>query len=111
MNGRKRKSQIHFRVSEYERSIIIEKMNEVGILNMGTFLRKMALEGYIIHIDLSDIRELLGLLRRVSNNLNQFTKRAHETGNIYIDDINYLNTQFKILCKNSNDILIRLSSL
>lgn len=54
---------------------------------MGAYLRKMAIDGYVVRLDLSDITELVSLLRRSSNNLNQYTKRAHETGSIYSTNI------------------------
>src|SRR5699024_11882200 len=68
----------HFMVTEHERSLIDEKMEQLGTKNMGSYFRKMAIDGYIIHLDLSDIRELVTLLRRTSNSLNQLTKRVHQ---------------------------------
>ena len=66
---------------------IREKMDEAGIRNMSAYVRKMALDGICVKLDLEDVRELSVLLRRCSNNLNQYAKRANETGSIYAADI------------------------
>ena len=111
MANRKRNVQLHFMVTERERSLIDEKMAQLGTKNMGAYLRKMAVDGYIIHLDLSDIRELVTLLRRTGNNLNQLTKRAHETGNIYKADIEDLRQSYDKLWDMTGEILSRLSSI
>lgn len=111
MANRKRNVQLHFMVTERERSLIDEKMAQFGTKNMGAYLRKMAIDGYVIHLDLSDIRELVSLLRRTGNNLNQLTKRVHETGNIYIADIEDLRQSYDKLWDMTGEILSRLSSI
>ena len=82
MAGRKRNIPVMVRLTSDEKELILQKMQELGTTNMEAYFRKMAIDGYVIHLDLYDIRELITLLRRYSNNLNQLTKRAHETGNI-----------------------------
>ncbi len=111
MANRKRNVQLHFMVTERERSLIDEKMAQLGTKNMGAYLRKMAVDGYVIHLDLSDIRELVSLLRRTGNNLNQLTKRVHETGNIYKEDIEDLRQSYDKLWDMAGEILSRLSSI
>ena len=111
MANRKRNVQLHFMVTECERSLIDEKMKQLGTKNMGAYLRKMAIDGYVIHLDLSDIRELVTLLRYTGNNLNQLTKRAHETGNIYKADIEDLKQSYDKLWDMTGEILSRLSSI
>ena len=83
MAKRVRNIQLHFMVTEHERSFITEKMEQLGTKNLGAYLRKMAVDGYVIQLDLSDIRELVSLLRRTSNSLNQPTNQVHQTGKIY----------------------------
>jgi len=78
---------------------------------MGAYLREMAIDGYVIHLDLSDIRELVTLLRRTGNNLNQLTKRVHETGNIYKEDIEDLRQSYDKLWDMTGEILSRLSDI
>ena len=111
MAKRARNIQLHFMVTEQERSIIAEKMEQLGTKNLGAYLRKMAVDGYVIQLDLSDIRELVSLLRRTSNSLNQLTKRVHETGNIYSDDIEELRKSYDKLWETADEILCRLSTI
>jgi hypothetical protein len=78
---------IGFRVTEEEQEMIRKRMDEVGIHNLRAYLLKMAVNGYIINIDLADVRECSRLLRIVSNNVNQLARCANEGGNIYAADI------------------------
>ena len=79
MANRKRSIQLHFMVSERERELIKQKMAQMGTRNMGAYLRKMAVDGYVVNLDLSAVGELVFLLRRCRNNLNQLTRpcRGH----------------------------------
>ena len=86
--GRSKKSvRVEFVISEQEADLIKERMAELGITNLSAYLRKMAVDGYIIHLDMSDIQEMIRLLRICSNNLNQYTRRANETGSVYAADV------------------------
>lgn len=87
MAHRKRTVQLHFMVTEHERDLIRQKMEQLGTNNLGVYLRKMAVDGYIIKLDLPELRELLSLLRRTSNNINQVARRMHQTGNVYDTDL------------------------
>ena len=87
MANRKRPIQVKFRVTPEERELIDKRMKQVGSLNMAAYLRKMAIDGYVVKLDLPELRELVSLLRYSSNNLNQLTRRAHETGRIYEADL------------------------
>ena len=77
MNNRKRNVQIKFRVTEEERSLIEEKMKQVPTSNMEAYLRKMAIDGYIIQVDHSDIRKMTAELQKIGVNINQIAKRAN----------------------------------
>lgn len=83
----KRSVRVEFVVTEQEAALIKERMAELGITNLSAYLRKMAVDGYIIHLDMSDIQEMIRLLRICSNNLNQYTRRANETGSVYAADV------------------------
>ena len=82
MNNRKRNVQIKFRVTEEERSLIEEKMKQVPTRNMEAYLRKMAIDGYIIQVDHSDIKKMTAELQKIGVNINQIAKRANTTGNV-----------------------------
>lgn len=74
MNDR-RDQQLHFRVSKVELERIRQKMESCGILSIGSYLRKMALDGYCLNLDLPQLRRMAYLLQNCSNNLNQVAKR------------------------------------
>lgn len=106
-----RKTQLHFVVNEEEVKIIKRKMKDAGIERLSVYLRKMAIEGYILKLDLSDLREVVRLLRINSNNLNQYVKKANETGKIYAEDIQDLKQSQEELWRLLKDILARLSTI
>ncbi len=106
-----RKKQILFLVNESEDKLIREKMEESGIKSLGAYMRKMAIEGYTIRLDLSDMREVVRLLRINSNNLNQYAKRANETGSVYAEDIKDLKKQQDKIWHLMKNILKHLSSI
>ena len=89
MTGKRNKHsvRVEFVVTEQEAALIKERMAELGITNLSAYLRKMAVDGYIIHLDMHDIQEMIRLLRICSNNLNQYTRRANETGSVYAAEV------------------------
>ena len=107
----RRDHDVHFLASKEEVQRIHEKMDELGIRSMGAYLRKMALDGYCINLDLQDVKELVSLLRRCSNNLNQYAKRANETGNIYESDIRDLQERLEEIWTDMKEVLVCLSSI
>lgn len=86
-------------------------MEEAGISNMSAYIRKMAIDGYVIKLDLSDVKEVSRLLRINANNLNQYAKRANETGSIYLEDIKEIKEQQEKLWEMMKEILQRLSTI
>ena len=111
MPNRKRNIPVMVRLTQEEKELIQQKMGEMGTTNMEAYFRKMAIDGYMIHLDLSDVRELITLLRRYSNNLNQLTKRAHETGSIYAADLEDLFQNHQHMFDAAREILTRLASI
>ena len=107
----KRDQDVHFLASKEEVERIHQKMEEIGVRSMGAYLRKMALDGYCINLDLQDVKELVSLLRRCSNNLNQYAKRANETGKIYEADIKDLQERLDKIWDGMKDVLVHLSSI
>ena len=87
MNGRKRTVQIKFRVTEEERALIEEKMKLIPTRNMAAYLRKMAIDGYVIQVDHSDIKAMTAEIQKIGVNINQIARRANATGNVYQEDI------------------------
>ena len=87
MANRKRPIVLRCPVTAEERALIEQKMAQLHTKRIGAYLRKMAIDGYVVKLDLPELRELVSLLRYSSNNLNQLTRRAHETGRIYEADL------------------------
>ena len=87
MANRTRPIIIRFAVSEYERELIENKMAIMKTHNMGAYLRKMAIDGYIIQIDHSDIKAMTAEIQKIGVNVNQIARRVNATGNAYQEDI------------------------
>ena len=111
MAKRKREIVLRFRVTAEERGMIEEKMAQLGTDNMAAYLRKMAIDGYIVKLDLPELRDMVSLLRRSGSNLNQIAKRVNETSRIYTADIECLLENQEKLWTAVKEILGRLSNL
>ena len=109
MTGRQRTIRLQLRVTEQERELIAQKMTELGTKNTEAYLRKMAIDGLIIHLDTTDVRELVRVLRVTSNSLNQLAKRANETGNVFRADIEDLRQSYDKLWGIAEEIMVRLA--
>ena len=108
---REKDQMLHFRVSKAELDIIRQKMQEVGVRNMGAYLRKMALDGYVVRLELSELKELVSLMRYSSNNLNQLARRAHETGRLYDADLEDISRRPEALWDGVHQVLTQLAKL
>ena len=108
MAKRKRDMQLNFRVSAEELAVIEQKMSQFGTSNREAYLRKMALDGYVVKLEL---KELVSLMRRSSNNLNQLTRKVHETGRVYDADLEDISQRQEQLWEGVEEILTQLSKL
>ena len=77
MDGRKRTVQIKFRVTEAERDLILEKMKLIPTRNMAAYLRKIAIDGYIVQVDHTDIKAMTAEIQKIGVNVNQIAKRVN----------------------------------
>ena len=111
MAKRKRDVPVLFYVSKNEMELIQQKMQSFGTSNMSAYLRKMAIDGYVLKLDLPELKELVSLLRRWSNNLNQLTRRVHQTGRVYDADLQELTTQQETIWDGVKQILRQLAKL
>ncbi len=87
MNGRKRTVQVKFYVTEEERKLIEEKMKLIPTSNMAAYLRKIAIDGYIIQVDHTDIKAMTAEIQKIGVNVNQIARCVNATGNTYKEDI------------------------
>ena len=94
-----------------ERALLERKMREAGTTNMGAYLRKMAIDGYVVKLDLPELRELVSLLRYSSNNINQLTRRVHETGRVYAADMDDILQNQERIWQAASGILSRLAAI
>ena len=111
MANRERGVKINFWVTPEEQKLIEGKMEKAGIRNMSAYLRKLAIDGYIVRLDVPELRELLTQARRAGANLNQLTKRVNETGRIYAADLQDLRQSQERLQTATDALLDKLSEL
>ena len=102
---------IYIRATPEELEKIMKRMEESGITSLTAYLLRMALYGYVIVMDLSDLKEILRLLQISGNNLNQYAKKANETGSIYHEDIEELKNNQKEILEEMRKVLDRLTAM
>jgi hypothetical protein len=101
----------NIRMTPDELQAIQKKMEQFGTTNFSAFVRKMAIDGYVVKLELPELKELVSLLRYSSNNLNQLTKRVHESGRIYDADLEDIQLNQERLWGAAQQILDKLSKL
>ena len=111
MKKRVRNIPVQVYLSPEERDLIQQNMALLGTDNMSAFLRKMAIDGHVIKLDLPELKELVSLLRYTSNNINQIAKRVNSTGRIYSEDLAGIKDSMESLWTAANNILRRLASI
>ncbi len=85
---------LYFKVSPEEKAVIEKKMKQLGTHNQRAYLRKMAVDGYVVQVDMTDVKELAVLLRNCANNLNQIARRVNGTRNLYEEDVADLKVRY-----------------
>ena len=111
MAKRKRDVPVLFWVSAEELELIHQKMQQYGTENLSAYLRKMALDGYVVKLELPELKELVSLMRYSSNNLNQLARRVHETGRIYDADLEDISRRQEALWDGVHQVLTQLAKL
>lgn len=101
----------NIRMTPEELQAIQKKMEQFGTTNFSAFVRKMAIDGYVVKLELPELKELVSLLRYSSNNLNQLTRRVHESGRIYDADLEDIQQNQERLWGAAQQILDKLSKL
>ena len=103
--------KLKFRISAEEVERIKVKMEDAGIMSMSAYIRKMALDGICVRMDLADVRQLVILLRRCSNNLEQYARKANETGNVYAAEIENLQKRLDEIWELTRQSLVWLAAI
>lgn len=104
-------AEIKIRISPSDKEQIHNKMKQASMINMSAYIRKMAIDGMIIKLNIPEIKDLNSLLRRYNNNLNQIAKRVNSTNSIYINEINEIKNNQDQVYKYLSDILAKLSKI
>ena len=107
----KQTEQFHFYATKEEADIIHQRMEEAGVKNKCAYLREMAVNGYIINVELHDVKEMTGLLGRYGNNINQIARRDNESGSVSTGDVRRIQKQMRELYDMLRRMLNRLSDI
>ena len=107
----KRDEIIILRTTKAEKNRIYEKMLGIGIRSLSAYIRKMALDGYCLHLDLKELQRMAYLLQMCSNNLNQVAKRANESGQFHAADLEDLRSRLDELIAIGKQLLAKLTEL
>ena len=111
MENRKRNVQIIIRVTEEERALIEEKMQQIPTLNLSAYARKMLIVGYIIMLDLQEVNGHTAQLQKIGVNVNQIAKRINETGQIYADDMDEIKRVMEEVWRLERRLLLQFKGL
>lgn len=109
--NRVRKVQLNFRVTDREKELIEGRMQELGTKNREAFLRKIAIDGMIVKLEVPELKEILSLMRYNSNNINQIAHRLNESGRIYEVDLDQVQAQHEQLWNMLNSLLEKLNAV
>ena len=108
---RKRSKQLKIWISPEEQEMIRQKMAEFGTDNMGAFVRKLVIDGYIIKLDLPELKEIIRLMGPIGSNINQIARKLNAGGNIYEEDMEEIRTNQDEIYKLLRKVLISLSKI
>ena len=111
MAQRERSVSRLLRLTPQENARLEQKIQQSGIKNREAFMRKMLLEGYVLSLELPELKEILRLTRYTSNNVNQIARHAHETGRYYIEDIEQMVRNQEAIQDALKEVLNRLAAL
>lgn len=109
--NRSRSRQVKFWVNEEEYELLQKKMEAAGGVNQGAYIRKMILDGYIVNLDIPELKEIIRLLSITSNNVNQIARQLHSTGSIYQQDIGEVEAQLEQNYKMLRKLITKLSKI
>ena len=108
---RTRTVQIKFWATPDEKELIEKKMALTGIVHMGAYLRKMAIDGYVVNLQIPELKDILRYQRYANNNINQIAHKFNATGRIYDADLEEVRTRIDGLYDEARKILIQLSKI
>lgn len=111
MENRKRNVQIIVRVTKDERALIEEKMKQIPTMNLSAYSRKMLIDGYIIVLDLQEVKTHTAQLQKIGVNVNQIARRINGTGRIYVDDMDEIKRLMEEVWRLERRLLLQFRGL
>ena len=102
---------LYTKVSPEEKEVIDRKMALLGTMNLRAYLRKMAVDGYIVQLDMGSVAELVKLLRSISSNVNQIARRCNSTHNLYAQDVEDLRRGYAEVWQGIHTLLKKFETL
>jgi hypothetical protein len=102
---------LYTKVSPAEKEVIDQKMALLGTTNLRAYLRKMAVDGYVVQLDMGSVVELVKRLRSISSNVNQIARRCNSTHNLYAQDIEDLRQGYTEVWQGIHDLLKKFETL
>jgi len=102
---------LYTKVSPEEKAVIDQKMAALGTNNLRAYLRKMAVDGYVVQVDMNSVVELVKLLRSISNNVNQIARLCNSTHSIYAQDVEDLRKGYMEIWQGIHVLLKKFESL
>ena len=109
--NRNRSRQVTFWVSEEEYQLLQKKMEVAGGVKQGAYIRKMILDGYIVNLDIPELKEIIRLMGPIGNNINQIARKLNAGGSIYEEDMEEIRTNQDEIYKLLRKVLISLSKI
>lgn len=109
--NRNRSRQVKFWVSEEEYQLLQKKMEVAGGVKQGAYIRKMILDGYIVNLDIPELKEIIRLMGPIGNNINQIARKLNAGGSIYEEDMEEIRTNQDEIYKLLRKVLISLSKI
>ena len=109
--NRKRDILVRFWVTPAELDMIKNRMKQIPTDNRGAYLRKMAIDGVVLKLEIPELKELVSLMRYMGNNTNQIARRMNETGRIYEADVQEVLQQQERLWEGMRELLAGLARL
>ena len=107
----RRSIKVSVRFTEAEHELLKKRMAVTGTDNQEAFIRKLALDGLVVKLDVPELKEMISLLRYSGNNINQIAKRLHETGRTYEADITDIKANQERLIELANTIITKLAAI
>ncbi len=87
MANRTRKIVLRVPVTLEEQELIRQKMALLHTRNFSAYARKMLIDGYVVHIDTTDIRAQTAELQKIGVNVNQIARRLNSMEPLYTQDV------------------------